>query len=46
MKYHSSLIKKYISVNDTPENIAQNLIMKTCEIEEIIERKISDLIVV
>lgn len=46
MKYHSSLIKKYISVNDTPENIAQKLIVKTCEIEEIIERKISDLIVI
>jgi len=46
MKYHSSLIKKYISVNDTPENIAQRLIVKTCEIEEIIERKISDLIVI
>ncbi len=46
MKYHSSLIKKYISVNDTPENIAQKLIVKTCEIEEIIERKISDSIVI
>lgn len=46
MKYHSSLIKKYISVNDTPENIAQNLIVKTCEIEDIIERKISDFIVI
>lgn len=46
MKYHSSLIKKYISVNDTPENIAQKLIIKTCEIEEIIERKISDSIVI
>ncbi len=46
MKYHSSLIKKYISVQDTPENIAQKLIVKTCEIEEIIERKISDSIVI
>ena len=46
MKHHSSLIKKYISVNDTPENIAQKLIVKTCEIEEIIERKISDSIVI
>jgi len=46
MKYHSSLLKKYISVKDTPENIAQKLIVKTCEIEEIIERKISDSIVI
>ncbi len=46
MKYHSSLLKKFISVNETPENIAKNLIVKTCEIEEIIERKISDSIVI
>lgn len=46
MKYTSPLLKKFISINDTPENIAKNLILKTCEIEEISERKISDSIVI
>ncbi len=46
MKYTSPLLKKFISINDTPENIAQNLILKTCEIEEINQRKISDSIVI
>jgi len=46
MKYTSSLLKKFISVHDTPQNIAKNLILKTCEIEEINERKISDNIVI
>lgn len=46
MKYHSQLIKKYISVNDNTENIANNLILKTVEIEEIIERNISQTIVI
>jgi phenylalanyl-tRNA synthetase beta chain len=39
-------LKKFISINDTPENIAKNLILKTCEIEEISERNISDSIVI
>jgi hypothetical protein len=46
MKYHSQLIRKYISLNDTPENIANNLILKTVEIEEIIERKIDKHVVI
>lgn len=46
MKYTSPLLKKFISINDTPENIAKNLILKTCEIEEINERKISDSIII
>lgn len=46
MKYHSSLLKKYISVKETPEDIARELTLKTCEIEEIIERKIADSIVI
>jgi phenylalanyl-tRNA synthetase beta chain len=46
MKYISPLIKKYISVNDTPENIANNLILKTVEIEEIIKREIPNSIVI
>jgi phenylalanyl-tRNA synthetase beta chain len=46
MKYLSSLIKKYISINDTPENIANNLILKTVEIEEIIKRELPSTIVI
>jgi hypothetical protein len=46
MKYHSQLIKKYIDIKDTPENIANNLILKTVEIEEIIERKLDKRIVI
>ncbi|MBQ7073730.1 phenylalanine--tRNA ligase subunit beta [bacterium] len=46
MKYHSQLIKKYLSLNCTPEEIANNLIVKTVEIEEIIERNLPDTIVV
>ena len=46
MKYLSPLLKKFISVEDTPEHIAKNLILKTCEIEEIYERKISKKIVI
>lgn len=46
MKYSSSLLKKFISVNDTPENIAKNLILKTCEIEEIHHRNIAKSIVI
>ena len=46
MKYHSQLIKKYISVNDTTENIANNLILKTVEIEEIIKRELQNTIVI
>ena len=46
MRYHSSLIKHYISIQDTVENIAQNLILKTCEVEEIIQRKLPDELVI
>ncbi len=46
MRYHSSLIKHYISINDSVENIAQKLILKTCEVEETIERKLPDLVVI
>jgi phenylalanyl-tRNA synthetase beta chain len=46
MKYHSQLIRKYIDINDTPENIANNLILKTVEIEEVIQRKIDKRIVI
>lgn len=46
MKYTSPLLQKLISINDTPQNIAKNFILKTCEIEEIYERKISESIVI
>jgi len=46
MKYTSPLLKKFISINDTPENIAKNLILKTCEIEEVHHRTIAETIVI
>ena len=46
MKYSSSLLQKFITVQDSPENIAKNLILKTCEIEDIVERKIPETIVI
>ncbi|MFZ2718698.1 MAG: phenylalanine--tRNA ligase subunit beta [Candidatus Absconditicoccaceae bacterium] len=46
MKYSEILLKKFISVKDDPENIANKLILKTCEIEEITNRKISESIVI
>lgn len=46
MKYTSPLLKKFISINDAPENIAKNLILKTCEIEEIDQRTIAESIVI
>lgn len=46
MKYTSPLLKKFISLKDTPENIAKNLILKTCEIEEINHRAIAESIVI
>lgn len=46
MKYSSMLLKKFISVNDTPENIAKNLILKTCEIEEVHVRVLPDDLVI
>lgn len=46
MKYHLQLLKKYLSLNVSTEDIAQNLILKTCEIEEIEERKLADTVVI
>ena len=46
MKYHSQLIRKYIAINDAPENIANNLILKTVEIEEVINREIDKHVVI
>lgn len=46
MRYHSSLIKHYISIKDTPEEIAKKLILKTCEVEEIIKRDLPEDVVI
>jgi len=46
MKYASTLLKKFISVHDTPQNIAKNLILKTCEIEEVHMRILPDELVI
>lgn len=46
MRYSLSLLKKYIGVQDTAENIARHLTLKTCEIEEIIERNLPREIVI
>ena len=46
MKYHLQLLKKYLSLQASPEDIAQNLILKTCEIEEIIKRELKETIVI
>ena len=46
MRYSLSLLKKYIGVQDTAENIARELTLKTCEIEEIIERNLPKEIVI
>ena len=39
MKYSESLLKKFISINDDIQNIADKFTLKTVEVEEIIERK-------
>ena len=46
MKYHLQLLKKYLSVQASAEDIAQNLILKTCEIEEVKTRLIPKTIVI
>lgn len=46
MKYHLQLLKKYLSVQASPEDIAQKLILKTCEIEEIVTRDLKESIVI
>lgn len=46
MRYNSSLIKHYISIHDSAENIANKLILKTCEVEETIERVLPNEVVI
>ncbi|HRX63834.1 MAG TPA: phenylalanine--tRNA ligase subunit beta [Candidatus Absconditabacterales bacterium] len=46
MKYSQSLLKKFISIDDSLPNIADKFTLKTVEVEEIISRKIDPNIVV
>ena len=46
MKYHLQLLKKYISLEVSPEDIARDLILNTCEIEEIHTRNLPKTIVI
>lgn len=46
MLYSQNLLQKYINIKDDIKNIADNLTMKSCEIEEIISREIPKDIVV
>ena len=46
MKYSSSLLKKFISIDDSIQNISDKFTLKTVEVEEIIERNIDKNIVI
>lgn len=46
MKYSLDLLKKFISINDDIESIANKFTLKTVEVEEIIQRKIDKNIVI
>jgi hypothetical protein len=46
MKYSLNLLKKFISINDSIQNISDKFTLKTVEVEEIIERKIDKNIVI
>lgn len=46
MKYSLNLLKHFISINDSVENIADKITLKAVEVEEIIQRKIDKNIVI
>ena len=46
MKYSLNLLKHFISINDSVQNIADKITLKTVEVEKIIERKIDKHIVI
>lgn len=46
MKYSLNLLKHFISINDSVENIADKITLKTVEVEEIIQRQIDKHIVI
>lgn len=46
MKYISSLLNHFISVDDTAENLWNKLTLSTCEIDDLEERKIPEKVVI
>ena len=46
MLFSGNLLKRYVNIKDQPENIANYLTLKTCEIEEIHTRKIPSEVVI
>ncbi|NCQ81372.1 hypothetical protein GW750_00915 [bacterium] len=46
MYYSLTLLKQFLSLKDTPEAIAQQLILKSCEIEEVIHRTLPKELVI
>ena len=46
MKYSLNLLKHFISINDSVENIADKITLRTVEVEEIFKRKIDKKIVI
>ncbi len=46
MKYSLNLLKHFISINDSIQNIADKITLKTVEVEEIIQRQIDKHIVI
>lgn len=46
MKYSLNLLKHFISINDSVENIADKITLKTVEVEEIFQRQIDKRIVI
>jgi hypothetical protein len=46
MLFSGNLLRRYINIKDNPEQIADYLTLKTCEIEEINTREIPADIVI
>ena len=46
MKYHSWLLQKYVSLPVDAHVFANDLTLKTCEVEDIIQRKIPEKVVI
>ncbi len=46
MLYNWNLLKKFINISDDISNIQQNLTLRSCEVEEIISRKIPKDVVI
>jgi len=46
MLFNGNLLKRYINIKDKPEQIADYLILKTAEVEEVKKREIPDEVVI